>query len=494
MNRIEPSLIPGTRFRLEHGFSIKPPLVVDRGPSNGVAVGRTRESDDQASLYLGKLAETPFSDVWLDGSAAHVVYVMGKRRSGKSHTLGVIAEGLAAQGWIRQGAVDQGILILDTMNVFLTMPFGSERLAADSATLAEVRKWRVDGESIETNLFHPRGSPIPEGLDSTEIALRPSDLGPEEWCGLFEADPFSDPLGHLITEVHAKTAADGYRDRDTGRDVDPNPDFVLGDLLRTLAQDPDIDRYHRDTRESLRRRLDAVRRLPVFSDHGLDVRKLIQPGSVSILLLRDLDQQMRAVMVGLIVKLIMQLRGYSEQFERMIPIHVATAANLETSDPSAAAVELKRAEECREAAALGVPRCWVIIDEAHNYVPSSGSTPSRRPLKKYVDEGRNLGLSIVVATQQPSGIDPSIQRNADVLLVHSLSHHVDIAAAEGMINTSVPTEVVIDTRDKLQGSRPFESLVRKLPTGYALLSTDRANRLFAIRVRPRSTVHGGGDY
>jgi len=152
------------------------------------------------------------------------------------------------------------------------------------------------------------------------------------------------------------------------------------------------------------------------------------------------------------------------------------------------------AEECQKKAAEGLPRSWIIIDEAHNYIPAHGTVPSRKPLKKYVDEGRNLGLSIVVATQQPSGLDPSIQRNADMLLIHALSHHDDILAAEGMINTACPSEVTVDSHQKHEGGRTFESLVRNLPLGYALASTDRANRLFPIRIRPRITVHGGTDY
>jgi hypothetical protein len=111
-----------------------------------------------------------------------------------------------------------------------------------------------------------------------------------------------------------------------------------------------------------------------------------------------------------------------------------------------------------------------------------------------VDEGRNLGLSIVVATQNPAGLDPSIQRNADLLLIHSLSRHDDITAAEGMINTAPPSDVTVDSRHKFEGNRALENLVRSLPLGYALAATDRANRLFPVRIRPRTTVHGGADY
>jgi len=487
--------IPDAAFRLEHGFAVKPDLSLDKGPGNSLLMGQNAPRDEIEAIYLGKHAETPYRNVWLDTRGAHVLYAMGKRRSGKSYTLGVLAEGLAAQGWIKQGSLSQGVLILDTMNVYLTMPFGVESTHSDKSDIVkELRKWKLDPEQLPMTLFRPRGTTTPTAVSSTEITLRPSDLGSDEWCGLFEADPFADPLGHLITELYARVSIDGYTDSRNGTFVHPNPTFILQDLLNALEYDHDLDRYHRDTRESLRRRLDMLRRVPIFSDAGLDVRQLFRPGHISVLLLRELDQQMRTVLVALIVKRAMQLRGISEQQERMIPIHLARAEKFASTDPDVSRRERQLAEECKERAKEGLPRSWIIIDEAHNYIPARGVVPSRKPLKKYVDEGRNLGLSIVVATQQPSGLDPSIQRNADMLLIHALSHHDDIVAAEGMINTACPSEIIVDTRQKIEGGQAFESLVRHLPLGYALASTDRANRLFPICMRPRVTVHGGTDY
>ena len=486
--------IPKASFRTEYGFVVKPELEIDPGPGGGLIMGCNNPYAETQGIFLGKHSETRYRNVWLDVRGAHVLYVMGKRRSGKSYTLGAIAEGLVSQQWIAQGTTPQGVLVLDTMNVFLTMPYSvAETFAAGAEASKELVKWRLETEHFPLTLFSPRGCTVPDGLSATEIALRPSDLGSEEWCGLFEADPFADPLGHLISELYARVAEDGYTDISTRRQVPPKGNFILLDMLSALENADELQRYPRETRESLRRRLDAVRRLPIFSDIGLDVRQLIQPGQISILLLRDLDQGLRSVLVGLIVKRVIQLRGISEQQERMIPLHVARAEKLQATDPASADHERELAARCKELAISGLPRSWIIIDEAHNYIPSKGAVSSRKPLKKYVDEGRNLGLSIVVATQQPSGLDPSIQRNADVLLIHALSHHDDIMAAAGMINTACPTEAIVDGR-KIEGPRTFETLVRNLPLGYALAATDRANRLFPVRIRPRVTVHGGVDY
>ncbi len=491
-----PGEIPRTQFRLEHSLAVKPELTVDSGPSrDSILMGQVDSDDGANAVFIGKQAEPPFRDVWMDVHGAHVLYVMGKRRSGKSYTLGVLAEGLASNSWVRQGEGAQGVLIIDTMNVFLTMPFlTADTLPTASPEIRELYRWEIPSERIPLTLFRPRGITLPEGVCSEQISLKPSDLGAEEWCGLFEVDPFADPLGHLITELHGKVALDGYRDGEQGMDIAANAAFGMADLLNALANDHDLQRYHRDTREALLRRLHAVRRLPLFSEDGLDVSQLLRPGHVSVLMLRDLDQQIRSALVALIVKRVMQLRGLAEQEERMRFVHTARAERLAADQPEESALEQRKADEAANKASSGLPRSWLIIDEAHNYVPAIGVTPSRKPLKKYVDEGRNLGLSIVVATQNPAGLDPSLQRNADMLLVHSLSRHDDINAAEGMLNASPPSEVTVDAKNRFVGSRAFESVVRNLPVGYALAATDRSNRLFALRIRPRVTVSGGVGY
>ena len=488
-----PGPIPRGAFRLSHTFALKPDLTVDSGPDNGILLG-SHSSGTTGAIYLGKQAEAPYRNTWMDTRGAHALYVMGKRRSGKSYTLGALAEGLAARSWIRQGDREQGVLILDTMNVYLTMPFGVEAtFARGSDDVRQLRRWRLEAESPRVELFRPVGTLLPDAIDSTEISLRASDLESEEWCGLFEADPFADPLGHLITELHAKVAVDGYVDSRSGATVGARQNFVLRDLLSALLRDTDLQRYHQTTRESLRRRLESVRRLPLFAEQGLDVRQLIVPGQVSVLLLRELDEQLRSVLVALIVKKMMQLRGDAEQHERVRDIHLARAERLRENG-GAAGGEEKAAEDAARVARAGLQRCWLIVDEAHNYIPAVGMVPSRRPLKKYVDEGRNLGLSIVVATQHPAGLDPSIQRNADTVLVHSLSLRDDIQAAEGMINTAAPQQLALGTKQRFEGPRTFEGAIRNLPAGYALASTDRANRLIPLCIRPRLTVHGGGDY
>src|SRR5437868_2386279 len=147
-----PREIPRVSFRVETSFSLKPELECDAGPGRSIVVGQHAASDTLDAIYLGKAAEAPFKDVWLDTRGAHAVYVMGKRRSGKSFTLGALAEGLVASGWIRQAVEPQAVLILDTMNVFLTMPYRVDD-AGSRAAQAELGRWHLESENLPIDLF-----------------------------------------------------------------------------------------------------------------------------------------------------------------------------------------------------------------------------------------------------------------------------------------------------------------------------------------------------
>src|SRR5436305_12665565 len=75
-------------------------------------------------ILLGKLAEAGRSRrLWLDLSGEQVVAIFGKRGTGKSYTLGVFLEGLAAGGArspIAQHTTPRAGLVLDLMDIYWT--------------------------------------------------------------------------------------------------------------------------------------------------------------------------------------------------------------------------------------------------------------------------------------------------------------------------------------------------------------------------------------
>lgn len=185
----------------------------------------------------------------------------------------------------------------------------------------------------------------------------------------------------------------------------------------------------------------------------------------------------------------MKLRGETVECEKRLAIKKKQLSRSEQGTEQTPDVDSAALEKLVE---NGLPRGWILIDEAHNYIPQTGIIGSKEPLKKYVNEGRNIGLSIAVTTQQPSGLDAAIRRNADILVVHSITMASDLEVTEGMLNTSVPKAVAIE-RKKVD-SHVFENMVRELKIGYAIISCVNVNRVFLVKVRPRATTHGGVEY
>ena len=279
-----PGEVPQILFRIEPGYTIQqPPLDVPEWSQDHLLVGGTTEKADLNASHLGRVAEYQLmrDNVWLDTNGAHAVYVMGKRRSGKTFTLGVLAESLACNGWARQGAASgQAVLLIDTMNVFLTMPFLiPEVYGPQSDEAKDLSQWRIEAENLNVKLFHPHGTTPPPEVSSNHIAIRPSDLSAEDWAAIFQVDTFSDPMGQLISEVHEKVAIEGYMD-DQGNQVHPNREFSLEDLLDCLVTDSDVQRFETRTIEGVRRRLRALRRLSIFSTAGVPIKDLFIQGQV----------------------------------------------------------------------------------------------------------------------------------------------------------------------------------------------------------------------
>ena len=63
---------------------------------------------------------------------------------------------------------------------------------------------------------------------------------------------------------------------------------------------------------------------------------------------------------------------------------------------------------CPGAQSTKSQRVWVLIDEAHQFVPSGKTTLAKEALIRWTKEGRQPGLSLAVASQQPSAIDSEV--------------------------------------------------------------------------------------
>ena len=181
-----------------------------------VIIGRN-ESDKKlfgkrGLIYIGKSYVTMGSytslsnQIYMDVARSHVVLIAGKRGSGKSYTLGGMAEALSDMHF--EEAQNISSLIFDTMGIFWTMKFKNQK---DRELLAE---WGLEPKNVPVKVFvpfgyfeeyHNKGIPV-----DYPFAIKISDLNSDDWISLFELK-FTDPIGVLIESTISELKKTIYR-------------------------------------------------------------------------------------------------------------------------------------------------------------------------------------------------------------------------------------------------------------------------------------------
>jgi len=130
----------------------------------------------------------------------------------------------------------------------------------------------------------------------------------------------------------------------------------------------------------------------------------------------------------------------------------------------------------------GIPMVWMFIDEAQQFVPREGSTlASDILINEWLRQGRQPGLSIVMATQRPSSLHPDVMSQSDIVICHRLTSQEDISALESVRPTYMRED--------------FGESLRKMGNerGTALVVDDTTETSHIIRMRPRLSWHGGSE-
>ena len=124
-----------------------------------VIIGRSKKDvakyGKEGTILLGKqyieMGQTTSlsNPVYMDIAGAHVMFIVGKRGSGKSYSLGGIAEGLSDLPLeIKQNL---SILLLDTMGIYWTMKYPNYQ----NAELA--RQWGFEPKALDVKMYTPGG-------------------------------------------------------------------------------------------------------------------------------------------------------------------------------------------------------------------------------------------------------------------------------------------------------------------------------------------------
>lgn len=402
------------------------------------------------TIFLGKLyvkmgAVTSLSNkVYMDVARAHVVLIAGKRGTGKSYSLGVIAEEMT--NLPVEIARRLSVVIVDTLGIFWTMKFANEK---DEDLLSE---WRLPKKGLDVKIYTPAGKfneyqekGIPSDVPFT---IKPAELNAEDWVGLFSVS-LLDPVGVLLERTVEK-AKEKFED-----------DFDIEDLINLLRED---ERAEERTKNALENRLYAAKGWGVFSKQGTPLRNIIQGGQASILdISAYAEWTIKTLVVGILCRKLMAERMAARKLEELKDVekgHRYFSSHLDEVENE-------------------LPIVWILIDEAHEFLPLNEKTLATDALVQILREGRQPGVCLVMATQQPGEMHRDVLTQTDIIISHRITARRDIEALNAMMQSYLTGDI--------------QKYLNALPTerGSAVLLDDNSEKLYPIRVRPRFTWHGG---
>jgi len=387
------------------------------------------------------------NNIYLDIARSHVILVSGKRGSGKSYSLSVIAEGISSQP--KEIRDNLSVLIFDTMGVFWTMKHENEK---DKDLL---EKWGLVPQSIDLDIYTPQGhfeEYKDKGIPTDyPFSIQPRELTSLDWCRTFGINPY-EGVGVLISDSLEKL------------DIEKN--YSIDEIIDSIRKNESAEWHVKGTAEDL---FQATKSWGLFSNQGTKIKDIIKAGRVSILDLSVYSTtsgggwNIKSLVVGIICQKLLADRVTSRKKEEVDIIERGYSYFSNRSD----VLDEKR------------PLVWIVIDEAHEFLGSNEKTFASDALIALLREGRQPGISLVLASQQPGKIHTDVVTQSDIVIAHRITANIDVQALGGLMQSYMREGL-----DKQLSLLPGED-------GAAIVFDDVNEKLYPIRVRPRYTWHGG---
>jgi len=386
------------------------------------------------------------SDIYLDVNKSHVFFICGKRGSGKSYTMGAIAEGMADLP--KEVSENIAVLIFDTMGIYWTMKYPNHK---DEDLL---KQWNLEGKGLDVKIYTPTGyfkKYKDEGIPTdAPFSIQPSELAPIDWAKVFEINP-NKPEGVLLERtIHLlKNTKENYS---------------LKDIIAAIKKDQRADD---NTKELVENLFEKAKTWGLFSPKGTKITELIKGGQVTVL---DISVyatmpgswEIKAMVIGMISQRLFIERMIAKKGEEFTAVHKAERFFAEEEGP------VKR-----------MPLVWLMLDEAHEFLPREGETAASDALITILREGRQPGISLVLVTQQPGKIHTDVMTQADTVIAHRLTAKIDVEALGTLMQSYM--------------RRGLDEELNVLPDmkGAAIIFDDMNEKMYPMQVRPRFTWHGG---
>jgi len=384
--------------------------------------------------------------IYMDVARSHVVLVAGKRGSGKSYTLGVITEELS--NLPKEVSQNIASLIFDTMGIYWTMKFPNEK---DKELLQD---WGLKSQSLPVKIFVPFGhydSYLEKGIPAdNKFALDVMELNSEDWIVTFGLN-ITNPISVLIERVLVSLKESEKK-------------FDIGDIINNLEKDNKTSDEIKNAAVGL---FEAANTWGIFakkSEKPTQVRDLINAGITSVLDLSVYSSvgafNVRALVISLVSRKIFNQRMEARKKEEIKSI--------------SRGFDFMSGAEKKE-----TPLVWMFIDEAHEFLPLNKKTIATDSLIQLLREGRQPGISVVLATQQPGKIHTDVMTQSDVVISHRVTSQSDLQALNHIMQS-----YLLDTIKKYMDDLPALK-------GSAIILDDNSETIYPMRMRPRFTWHGG---
>ncbi|MAE13824.1 hypothetical protein CMO92_04625 [Candidatus Woesearchaeota archaeon] len=379
--------------------------------------------------------------VYMDVTRSHIVFVCGKRGGGKSYTMGVIAEGMA--NLEKDIAQNLSIIMLDTMGIYWTMKYPNKK-----------DKKLLDDWGLDVKIYTPTGfyndykkKGIPTDFP---FSVQPSELTGSDWVMTFGLDS-SDSVAVLIERII-------YQLKEEAKPFD------LEMIMKRVMNDPDAEKV---TKLSAKNYFQECLAWGLFDKEGTPLKDLAKGGQVSVL---DVScyattsggWKVKNLVIGLVAQKLFLQRMLARKDEEFLQLKAEMNYYSEEG--------FKKQD---------FPLVWLVIDEAHEFLPVKGKTLATDPLVTILREGRQPGISLILATQQPGKIHTDVMTQSDTVIAHRITAKPDVEAL-GMLMQSYMREGMVTALDNLPRVK-----------GAGIVFDDTNERMYPMRVRPRFTWHGG---
>ena len=236
-----------------------------------------------------------------------------------------------------------------------------------------------------------------------------------------------------------------------------NGNYSVDEIIKKVQKEK---KSSQEVKNAVENRFQAAKSWGIFDEKASEIKEIVKGGQVSILDTSCYDDfNIKALVTGILSKKLLQERMTERKKEEMSRIQ------------SGEQFLVKEKQE--------FPMVWMMIDECHEFLPKEGSTPATDALVQILREGRQPGISMVLATQQPGEIHKDVLTQSDIVISFRLTAKVDIEALNSMMQTYLTNDIL--------------DYINSLPDikGAGIILDDNSERIYPFKTRPKLSWHGG---